>query len=1051
MKRAAVVLSLAGLFLNSTACSPSAVPEGLMLTPVGTGAEVKFDVYHRPLPEIPLPNDFATRFDPSSPTKLRVNASLIAATNWEKGARKVIDQLDGWGTFAPVSVGFTKPLDIMNIIQRHQGDDYDFANDAVFIVNVSPDSADFCQPVPLDMGEGNFPLVLERQDFGLVTDTRFRNQQLVFDETNEDVNRNGKLDLGEDTDMDGVLDRGNFARETDGEFQVMPFYERETNTLIMKPVLPMRENTVYAAVITRRLIDDEGKAVKSPFAYINHTQQTKALKPLEQCLPGLGLLMDDVAFTWSFTTQSTTRDYVAVRDGLYGVGPMSRLKDTYPADVSHLFTLRKCKVPVDSSGRCPDGQQLDPNQSEFILKGDDLLKLGADVIPIFFGGNVDSSAQAIIDSYKWVDYTAVGEYISPQFFRRTAAANGQYAVDSRGAQKKNPDGTLVAPPLPLYEQVFQLDPITGAAYEREEKVQFWLVVPKGRQGKPAPVVILGHGYTSAKLEAIAYAGYFAQLGLATLAIDNVSHGVDVTAGDLLLAKGIFQTKGLSDFFDALATDRAVDLDNDDRKDSGADYWTSYVLHTRDVVKQTTIDYMQLIRTFKQFDGVTKWEHDVNRNGMKDDLAGDFDGDGTVDVGGPASFHITGGSLGGIMSAMVGGLEPYIETSLPVAGGAGLSDIGVRSIQGGVKEAVNWRMMGPYISTRRNPTTNKLELIEQIPNLNGKWNLHFADFETEPNEGDTAVLHNLKTGEYRCTRVHSDPQFGSGLIGAAVSSDEGDDLALEIFDGPLSPKTPEGCDIKGQTPKMRFDTLQRDISVDRRPIAAGTPLKAFGDGFGLRRNTPETRRFMAIAQIALESGDPVNVAPFFEKWLLKYGTGEEVRTRAMVINTIGDMNVPMATGVQIARAAGFIELFKKDPRYNKTVNRVMIDNHVLEAVERAGPYRNSQGAPVLMDVDHYSAVQSPAKDDGFDVPRLNPPLRLQGESRLGGWSGMMLPMPVPTGKHGFDAPKPDAMWNLGGFMFGAMGRYMSTDGKDFNLDACNVDFSCTYFPKTVPNQ
>ncbi|MBL8954406.1 MAG: hypothetical protein JNK82_26750, partial [Myxococcaceae bacterium] len=868
MKRAALVLALAA----AAACQPAAAPEGLMLTPFGTGAEVKFDVYHRPLPEIPLPNDFATRFDPGSPTKLRVNASLIAATEWEMGARKIIDQLDGWGTFAPVSVGFTEPLDVMNIVDRHHNDDYDFRDDAVFIVNVSPDSPDFCQPVPLDMGEGNFPLVLERQDFGLVTDTRFRNQQLVFDETNEDLNRNGKLDLGEDTDMDGVLDRGNYVRDTDGEFQIMSFYERETNTLIMKPVLPLRENSVYAAIITRRLVDDQGKPVKSPFEYINHTQQTKALEPMKQCLPGLGLAMEDVAFTWSFTTQSTTRDYVAIRDGLYGVGPMSRLKDTYPADVSSLFTLRRCKVPTDSEGRCPAGQQLEAGQSPFVLKGDDLLRLSSEVIPIFFGGNVDSSARAIIDSYKWVDYTAIGQIDVPQFFRRTAAADGQYAVDKFGKQLKNPDGSLVAPPLPLYEQIFELDPVTGAAFERPEKVTFWLVVPKGRQGKPAPVVILGHGYTSAKLEAIAYAGYFAQLGLATLAIDCVSHGVDVSEGDLALAKGIFQTKGLSDFFDALATDRAVDLNGDDRKDSGADFWTSYVLHTRDVVKQSTIDYMQLIRVFKQFDGQTTWAHDANRNGERDDLAGDFDGDGVVDVGGAASVHITGGSLGGIMAAMLGGLEPYLETTLPVAGGAGLSDIGVRSIQGGVKEAVNWRMMGPFLSSVRNNQTQKLELIEQIPNLNGKYNLKIAEFETEPNEGDTAVIHNLKSGEYRCTRVHSDVQFGKGLIGAAVSSDVGDGLVLEIYDGPLPPKTPEGCDIAGATPKMKFDTLQYDVRVDGKVTPKGSPLIAFGDGFGLRRNSPESRRFMSIAQIALESGDPVNAAPFFEKWLLKYGTG-----------------------------------------------------------------------------------------------------------------------------------------------------------------------------------
>jgi hypothetical protein len=1024
MKRVWFALSLA-----AAACSPTAAPEGLMPTPFGSGAEVKFDVYHRPLPEIPLPNDFATRFDPGSPTKMRVNASLLAATEWEKGARAIIDQLDGWGTYAPISVGFTKPLDVMNIIRHHQGDDYDFRDDLVYIVAVSPDSPDFCQPVPLDMGEGNFPLVLERQDFGVPNDTRFRNQQLVFDETNEDLNRNGKLDLGEDTDMDGVLDRGNFARETDGQFQVMPFYERETNTLIMKPVLPMRENTTYAAVITRRLTDDEGKPVRSPFAYINHAQQTKALEPLKQCLPSLGLQLDDLAFTWTFTTQSTTRDYVAIRDGLYGVGPMQRLKNSYPDEVASLFRLRSCKVPVDSSGRCPQGQQLDPNQSEFILKG--------------------AAAQSIIDSYKWVDYTTVGVIESPQFFRRTMAADGQYAVDEFGKQLKNPDGSLVAPPLPYYKQTFEVDPVTGAAYERKEKVVFWLTVPKGRQGKPAPVVILSHGYTSAKLEAIAYAGYFAQLGLATLAIDCVSHGVDVGERDIMLAKGIFQNKGLAEFFGALSSDRAVDLNGDDRKDSGADYWTSYVLHTRDVVKQSTIDYMQLVRVFKAFDGKRTWKIDVNRNKQQDDIAGDFDGDGVMDVGGPASFHMTGGSLGGIMSAMLGGLEPYMETILPVAGGAGLSDIGVRSIQGGVKEAVNWRMMGPFLSSRRNSMTGKLQLIQQIPNLNGKSELLLADFQEEPKEGDTVIVRNHTTGEYRCTRVHNDPQYGTNLIAAAVSSDEGNELSLEIYEGPLPAKLPEGCTAEGVSPKMTFATLEYDVKYQGATTPKGAHIKAFTDGFGLRRNSPETRRFMAIAQIALESGDPVNFAPFYEKWLLKYGTGEEVRTRAMVINTIGDMNVPMATGVSIARAAGFIDLTNKDPRYGKTPNRVLIDNHVLESVERAGPYRNSQGQPVLMDVDHYSRIAG--VDDGFDVPRLDPPLRLIGKSEnLGGYRGMMLPMPVPTGKHGFDAPNPAATWNLGGFMFGTMGRYMSTDGKDFNMDKCNVDFSCAYFPSMVPN-
>jgi hypothetical protein len=1036
---------IALVFPALLACAPAAAPDGLAPTPAGSGAMVKFDVYQRPLPEIPLPNDFATRFDPGSPTGLRVNASLVAPTQWESSTRAGLDQLDGWGTFAPLSVAFTEPLDVLNIMRRHIGDDYDFSDDAVYLVDVSPDSPDFCQPVPLDMGNGNFPLVLENQDFGLSTDTRLRTQQLVFDEFNEDVNGNGQLDLGEDTDMDGVLDRGNFARDTDGPFQAMSFYERETNTLIMKPLMPLRENTVYAAVLTRRLVDESGRPVRSPFDYINHTQQTKALAPLKQCLGGLGLALDDVSFTWSFTTQSITRDYKVVRDGLSGLGPMSRLQTDYPAKLSNIFRARR-NLPVGQSG--------------YILASNDIDVLVQHVLAAFSGGVPSASRQAIIDSYQYVDYAVIGQFQSPQFFRRTARADGQYSLDPEalptgskagsGALLRDASGNLVDPPLPLYDQIFQLDPLTGDAFVRPETVTFWLSVPKGRHGKPAPVIILGHGYTSTKTEAVNYAGYFAKMGFATLAIDCPSHGLALDDTDVQLARGEAQQLGYDGFVDALVlNDRAVDLNGDGLKDSGADFWTSYVLHTRDMVRQSAIDYMVLTRLLKSFDGRTRWEYDVNRDGTPE-LAGDFDGDGTVDVGGDAAIHMLGGSLGGIMSAMVGGVDPNVDTVLPVSGGAGLSDIGVRSIQGGVKQAVNWRMFGPYLATQRDPMTQKLQLAEWVPDLNHEARLHVADFAVEPQEGDTVILRNLKTQEYRCTRVHSDPGIGTALIGAAVSSDQGDPLKLEIYSGPLPAQTPQGCRVPaGVSPTQTFDTLGVDVTYQAVTYKAGTPLIAFTDGFGLRRASPETRRFMGLAQLGLEAGDPVNVAPFYERWLLKYGTGEEVATRAMIINSIGDMNVPMATGVQIARAAGYVELFQKDPRYGKTDNQVLIDSHAIEAVERAGPYTNSMGQPVLMDVDFYAQVTG--VDDMFDVPRLSPPLRLQGLSdKLGGWRGMMLPMSVPTGRHGLPLPDPSAHWDIGGFMFGTMGHYMQTDGTAFVLQACNTDFSCDYFPKAPPN-
>ena len=70
----------------------AAPPEGLRETPAGNGPQVNFDVFNKPLPEIPLPNDFATRFSASSPTHRRLNAAIeVAPTTWEKRTREELD------------------------------------------------------------------------------------------------------------------------------------------------------------------------------------------------------------------------------------------------------------------------------------------------------------------------------------------------------------------------------------------------------------------------------------------------------------------------------------------------------------------------------------------------------------------------------------------------------------------------------------------------------------------------------------------------------------------------------------------------------------------------------------------------------------------------------------------------------------------------------------------------------------------------------------------------------------------------------------------------
>jgi hypothetical protein len=998
------------IWLLAVLAAGCASPEGkgLMESGPGTGSEVVFDVFAKPLPNIPLPNDFATRFDATSATKKRINASMMASTKWERSTRESLDQLDGWGTYQSITVAFQKPLDLHNIIRRHQGDDYDASDDAAYLIDISPDSPDFCKRTPLDMGEGNFPIVLERPGY---FDNDRLGDQLLFDDREEDLNRNGKLDLGEDLDMDGVLDHPNTLFPDDSTFKALTFYERETNTLIMKPVMPLREKNTYAVVLTKRLVDEDGRPVKSPFPYINHASQTKALEPLAQCLPNFGLGLEDVAFTWPYSTQTVSADYVAIRDGLYGIGPMARLATEFPAEITKLMTLRDSLPGSTVNVRLVTGEQ-------FRSAAIDLLK------QLNGTSTLSASMQQVAEHHKFIDYHVVFQFVSPQFFPRE---------DSEGK------------PLPLYKQLFQVDPVTGAAFTRPETITVWLTVPKKQPGTatgPAPVVILGHGYTGNKLDPLFYGGFFARYGLATIGMENVSHGVGLAPTDLELARGLLAGKGLGNMFDAIAkNDRAFDQNRDGTSDSGADFWTSYILHTREVVKQSALDYMQLVRLLRGFNGSKTWQFDANRDGA-DDFAGDFNGDGVLDVGGTAPIHITGGSLGGIMSAMMSGLEPQIDVSVPVSGGAGLPDIGVRSIQGGVREAVNLRMLGPLFTTTRNGM-GQLEAWQLLPNLNDLGRVRLGPVSVELIEGDTAVLSNLTSGEHRCARVGP-----NGLLRAAVSSDENDQWKLEVYSGALAPEERTGCKIPTDTsPYWTMDAFGIDAKFQGLEHKAGEPLIALGDGFGLRRQSPEIRRFLGLAQLAIERGDPVNFLPYTERRrILRYGTGEEVGTRMVVVNTIGDMNVPVATGVSIARAAGMVELFSADPRYNKTANRVLIDNGVIESVERTGKYKNSAGEDVLLDVDHFSALSGDGAQDQFDCPRLTPPLRLvKPNDRVGGVTGVIFPMVVPTGRHGFDTPDPSLPFNLGSVMLNMLGRYLQTGGMELPMEGCLESSTCSFVP------
>ncbi len=360
-------------------------PEGLAPSqPADT--TVKMDFLAKPLPDIPLPNDLATRYDATSPTQRRINASQLAPTSFEILTRENIDMLDGWGVFAPITLSFTGLIDLAGVQAAHAKDGFALANDVIYLIDITPGSPTYGKPALVDIGQGNFPVILKDRAGYWENDPRPDTLSLFFDETDEDVNHNGKLDEGEDTDLDGILDKPNYlpgltptATDLAGRADaLMYWYERETNTLILRPLTPLRQRTTYAVVVTRRLKDANGKPVGSPFPTINHTAQTEALAPLKDILaagpPELGgLQLADVAFTWSFSTGTIYDDLNAVRNGLYGQGPQAYLQDAYPAEMSHVW-------PVWSAA---DMTATDPHNL-FVVPGEkmtDIMRLIAGQVP----------------------------------------------------------------------------------------------------------------------------------------------------------------------------------------------------------------------------------------------------------------------------------------------------------------------------------------------------------------------------------------------------------------------------------------------------------------------------------------------------------------------------------------------------------------------------------------------------------------------------------------------------------------------------------------------
>jgi hypothetical protein len=1129
------------------ACDPSGDgPEGLGLTRREGGPVVVWDVEHRPLPEIPLPNDQATRLDPTSPTGRRVNVSLSAVTRYESRIRARFNRLDGFGAFAPITVRFDQPLDLENLAARQRDND-DFRDDAVYLLNVDPKCKRFGEEVALDFGRGRYPVTLfghatrtpdPKAPFGFTVDEgpnklfpldpRAESHNLLFPDWTEDVNDNGTLDPGEDLDDDGALEEANFidphacdgVRPSTPEHErcvadhLLDWYERSTHTLILRPVWPLEERCTYAAVLTRRLYGENRRSVESPFPAVQAADQVDALAPVADLLPRYGLSRRDVAFAWSFTVGTMTRDVELVRAGLYGDGPLARLAADVPVSTFDVWTRNEWRTRIGAA----------PLESG----GDDRLLAGGCATAAFtaYAGTTDGAKQ-ICGGY--ADLAAVGGIFAGTF----EAPN--FLVNKAGeATDKHPADD---------DEVFDLDAESGHAVYGKTEVTFFCVLPRGDAAppgldcepsnsegtpwcKPYPVTFFAHGYGSAKGEFLQYAGRSAQMGVAACALDSFGHGRNIFLtpkcdgfAELKLLQTQLGHYGMPELAAMVAAGRDRDLDNDGCPDPGADQWTANLFHTRDVVRQSVLEEMVFVRDLHAMDG-------TQRDG-RGGVLGDVDGDGRPDIGGP---HNTVGawgiSLGGQLTGVLAGAEPAIDAVVPNAVGGGLTDIALRLGEGGLAEAVMLPVQGPMLvaclptDEHQRPLASGETPGPCLPGVGAGdaasgpqkagellvgWYAHnLATFTTVPvarlegaAAGDRLVVENLDKGISTTARI-GPRGFARASIAADALSPAEQRKALRRSDDDDAPKRALDPTALGDRIRVHLldsatgeekavvDTWQWDAPFQGTIYPAGATLVALQEGLGYARNTPDFRRFYGIAQHAVAPADPAVwsrryfAEPIEAPYDPAYWPG---RSHVMVMPTIGDPEVPAATGCTLGRTAGLFgswnrdpghfgpehgwrELFTPDPRYGTSIEQWLLDQHVVEGDYVMQRFADDGPNPnVLFDPDDVSdgaasftclhaadwsaangEFRCPADlddtDATFGVPHPAPGNELRRDAPRGDgtFDSFRIPLLRPAGQHGIFNPQPFRAFDADAFMGSFTARYLASRAREVRHEpGCD----CTY--------
>jgi hypothetical protein len=924
-------------------------PDALLGTPSdGTGPMVVYEPLHMPEPEVPFPNNSATRIDPEARTGRRLNLATSRPLAVERNLRKQLNRLDGFSVFGPITVSFEAPLDLKTV-----------TDESILLINVSTASEDFGHLMPLDLGRGAYPI-------------QHRPRAIFPFEDGEDL---PDLLFAEDNDVDGVR---------------VSHWEVATNTLILRPLFPLNPHTDYAVVLTNELRGLDGESIRSPFVGAAHAAQVLTIRLAQNVLPG-GL--ESIAFAWTFTTQSIADDLVAIRNGLDGKGPLGWLRDEYPGKFTMITDLG---LDRDGDGTYEDqGVPADPSDHRYILEPGFLAVL-LKPFGLVFGG-LDQL------SFENVDYAVFGRIESPDL--------------------RSPE-----------DRAIWVNHSTGHVDHRPEDVPFVLTVPRttAKYKPPFPVIMYSHGARTSRFELMLVSDHMARFGFAMMGIDAAGHGpfggdlkaiIEREAGEYpeeliiglagLLGKDLigpeYSTEGkdLAEVLDDLAAvglwnevfvaGRSEDRDGDGVLISGDGYFVPNPFEMNGNARQTLVDTMMAYRTLSRLsqDNVpAKALSDAKTADpmelMKYLLAGDFNADGILDIGGADNrYYAMGTSLGGIHTSMLMAVEPALQTGVPIVSGGGMTDIILRTSLSDAVDAIFSEVAGPAVVGCPVATLDDSFVASLSWNnwsLKCRNEISIAKAELQQIEvvpGGTVTLENPRLAEeggenFIADAHHKSTVRENGGFSVTVAADKGDLLLLKAFD------------------------------ADGKQVGSTTELIAATSGLGRMRNSARFRRVIQIGQTGMDRGDPIAYA----RHLIRDPLGMLPRN-ILHLTDIGDRTVPFSTMVSWDRAVGLLGL-------NETkaleVTQAFIDH---DALDGESPHwdiddllKTGDGIgplPIIESSSGVSAVRYAATDDHEYIAISDPSL------------------PIDWGIYS----RFQAAW------------FFATDGQEIRDDLCLSDGSCDF--------